>query len=121
MAEWKLMRGHYEMFKNVIIGILVGLLSAACAGFGIQTYRLGRTESELGHIRTELSAAQNRQREIADIIRRDSELLSESGTSIKFIREQLEIIRESYEEMEKLLLDNDGNCGGRGNYNLDYN
>lgn len=109
------------MFKNVIIGILVGLLSAACAGFGIQTYRLGRTESELGHIRTELSAAQNRQREIADIIRRDSELLSESGTSIKFIREQLEIIRESYEEMEKLLLDNDGNCGGRGNYNLDYN
>lgn len=69
----------------------------------ILSYRLGQTRRQLDNVRVELTAAQNRQYELATILRRDSEILSESSTTIAGIRSQIRVIRESYEEMEAIL------------------
>lgn len=77
------------------------IVSITCGA--ILSYRLGQTRRQLDNVRVELTAAQNRQYELATILRRDSEILSESSTTIAGIRSQIRVIRESYEEMEKLL------------------
>ena len=91
-----------RIYKSIISISLICFL-IALGGFGIQSHRLEQTRSELNSIRIELRNAQDRQYEIADIIRRDSEILDESFNSIASIREQIKVIRESYEEMERLL------------------
>ena len=92
------------MFKNYIIGflIVVNLITATfCFRFH---YRLVKTRQQLESVRMELSAATERQSEIAEILRRDGEIFRESSATIAGIRSQIAAIRESYEEMEKLLL-----------------
>jgi hypothetical protein len=54
----------------------------------------------------ELSAATNRQSELAEILRRDGEILRESSATISGIRSQIAVIRESYEEMANILYSN---------------
>lgn len=75
----------------------------ALTGFGIQTHRLDSTRQQLEHYRIEFTAAQNRQYEIADIVRRESEVLSQSANTISDIRKQISEIRKSYEDMERIL------------------
>lgn len=75
----------------------------ALTGFGIQTNRLESTRQQLEHYRIEFTAAQNRQYELADIVRRDGEILSESANTISDIRKQISEIRKSYEDMYRIL------------------
>lgn len=91
-----------KIYKSAI-GISIICFLIALTGFGIQSHRLEQTRSELNSIRMELTAAQDRQYEIATILRRDSEILNESFNTIAGIREQIKVIRESHEAMEKLL------------------
>lgn len=97
------------MFKNYIIGflIVINLITATfCFRFH---YRLVETRQQLESVRMELSAAKERQSEIAEILRRDGEIFRESSVTIAGIRSQIAAIRESYEAMEKLLLSSSTN------------
>lgn len=110
-------RNCEKIYKPVISISLICFL-IALGGFGIQSHRLEQTRSELNSIRIELRNAQDRQYEIADIVRRDSEILNESFNTIAGIREQIKVIRESHEAMEKLLYSDFLSSRGRGNSNL---
>ena len=72
----------------------------------MQSYRLVDTRRQLESARMELSAATNRQSELAEILRRDGEILCESSATINGIRSQIAVIRDSYEKMENILAGN---------------
>ena len=93
-----------QKIYDIIVFILLLLLVGSLTGIGIQTYRLERARQQLEHVRMELTTAENRQYELAEILRRDGKILSESSSTVAGIRKQIKDIRESYEEMEKLLL-----------------
>lgn len=109
---------YYEKTINTIITIIFFIsISGAC----IQTYRLQSTRSELEQIRTQLSAARNREQEsivtiksLKESVERTNSILSESEFTIAGIRKQIREIRESYEEMESLL-------NSSGDYNINNN
>lgn len=99
--------------------IVVSFISiASLLGNVCLEYRLGCVRQQYNDVRTELEAASDRQQEIADIIRGTDEVLSESFTTIEGIRSQVRVIRESYEKMEKLLL-NDSSTNYSDNNNSD--
>lgn len=91
-----------KVYKSIIIVCLIAFFIALGRSVCLQ-HRLAETGRQLDNARVELAMAQNRQYELATILRRDSEILSESATTIAGIRSQIAVIRESYEEMEKLL------------------
>ena len=93
-----------------IIAALYFLISVI--GGAILQSRLERTRRELDEVRMELSAATNRQSELAEILRRDGEILRESSTTISGIRSQIAAIRESYMAMQSII-DNDNNSSNK--------
>lgn len=101
-----------QKIYNVIVLILLVLLAGSFTGLGIQTHRLGCYRRQLDSTRMELSAATNRQSELTEILRRDSEILSESADTIQGIREQISEIRKSYEAMEDIINSLDSGGGG---------
>lgn len=98
-----------KKINDIVVFILLVLLVGALAGFCMQSYRLEQTRRQLDAIRVEYAAATSRQSELAEILRRDGEILCESSTTINGIRSQIAAIRESYEAMEKLLLSSSTN------------
>lgn len=105
---------------TLLVVTIIGFISLL--GNIFLEYRLGRTRQQLNDIRMELVAAQNRQYEIADVLRRDSEILSESFSTVEGIRSQIRCIRESYEEMEKLLYSSGAfNLSNNSNNNSAFN
>lgn len=98
-----------KKINDIAVFILLVLLVGALAGFCMQSYRLEQTRRQLDAIRVEYAAATSRQSELAEILRRDGEILSESSTTISGIRSQIAAIRESYEAMESIIAN--GNCG----------
>lgn len=107
-----------KKINDIIVFILLLLLVGSFAGFAIQTNRLESTRQQLEHVRMELTAAQDRQYELAEILRRDGKILSESSSTVAGIRKQIKDIRKSYEEMEKLLLSSGAfNLYNNGNNN----
>lgn len=94
------------MLKRILYIIVAVCFLATIAFGGIQSYRLVKTRQQLESVRMELSAATNRQSELAEILRRDSKILCESSNTISGIRSQIAVIRESYEAMENILSDN---------------
>lgn len=102
---------HYE--KIICIGIVLYFIATIICGAYLQ-YQLGQYRRITEQYRIELEAARNRQSELeqtivgcSDILKRDRAILSESGTSIQFIRSQISAIRESYESMQDII--NNGN------------
>ena len=91
------------MFKNIIISFLFVICISASIVCGIFYYRLDQTRQQLNSVRMEYEAAQNRQRELREIIRGTDEILNESFTTLSEIRTQITAIRESYNAMEELL------------------
>lgn len=92
--------------KNyVICGLATINIITATFCFGLY-YRLEQTRQQLDSVRVELSAATNRQSELAEVLRRDGEILRESSATISGIRSQIATIRESYEQMENILSGN---------------
>lgn len=108
---------HEKVYLYIIIGLLL-LLCIVGGRLAIQTNRLAETRQQLEHVRMELTAAQDRQYELAAILRRDSEILSESSTTVAGIRSQIRVIRESYEDMERVLYSGFFDSYSRGNSNL---
>ena len=97
------------MFNKIIFSVLI-ITNIITAAFCFRlNYRLGKTRQQLEHYRVELSAATDRQSELAEILRRDGEILRESSTTISGIRSQIAVIRESYEKMESLLYNTGSN------------
>jgi hypothetical protein len=92
-----------EMFKNFIISFLLVVSIGTSIACGIFYHRLVKTRQQLDAIRVELKLATNRQSELAEILRRDGEILRESSNTISGIRSQIAVIRESYEAMENIL------------------
>lgn len=99
---------YEKTYKYIVVGLLVLLVVALTLCFGLH-YRLEQTRQQLNAVRVELAAATNRQSELAEILRRDGEILRESSTTISGIRSQIAVIRESYEEMENILYSNNIN------------
>lgn len=97
-----------QKIHNIIELILLLLLVCTGAGYFVQSYRLDQTRQELRSVRSELSAATNRQSELAEILKRDGEILSESSITISGIRSQIAVIRESYEQMQNII--DSSNC-----------
>lgn len=88
------------------IGVLLSILLC------VQCYRLERYRQRLEYVGVELGAAQNRQREIGECLRRTGKILDESIDTVGRLREAFGKIRENYETMERLLYtDNDYLCG----------
>jgi hypothetical protein len=91
------------MLKNFIISFLIvtNIITAAfCFGFH---YRLEQSRQLIAHYRVELNAAQNRESDIAESIRRTGEILDSSITSVGELRNAIGEIRKNYEEMENRL------------------
>ena len=95
-----------EMWKNIIISFMLAVIICVSVAFGISHHRLVETRRQLNSTRMELSAATSRQSELTEILRRDGEILRESSTTISGIRSQIAVVRESYEEMERILAGN---------------
>lgn len=103
--------------KEIIIGIMSVLLTLFVIYSSILHNRLVETRRELESVRTELNRASDKQQRIGEIVRGTNEILSESFVTVNGLREQIAVIRESYEEMEKLLYST-GSYNSRG-CNLD--
>ena len=99
--------GDIMKYEKIIIYILSICLIISLCGACVQTYRLGQVKHELGQVRMELQSARDRQSEITNIIKRDGDLLRESGDTIADIRSQISIIYRDYIEMENILYSSD--------------
>lgn len=98
-----------EILKKILYSLFAVYFIISIIGGAILQSRLERTRRELDAVRMELSAATNRQSELAEILRRDGEILRESSTTISGIRSQIAAIRESYMAMESLLYNTGSN------------
>ena len=117
----------YEKAFYCFITISIGLTIA----FTVQTYRLGYYRQQLAiasaqsgeyaerqrNIESELSSARERLEdsdrtlsECRSIITETNTRLSSSTALLSDIRRQFQEIREAYEQMENLLMDNDIHC-----------
>lgn len=92
-----------EILKKIVYCCFAAYFVLSIVGGAVLQSRLGQTRHELDTVRMELSAATDRQSELAEILRRDGEILRESSTTISGIRSQIAVIRESYQKMEDLL------------------
>lgn len=116
----------YEKSSICFIAIILGLVVA----LSVQTYRLGSYRQQLELARTQskeyaarqqnitrelesatvrLQSSNGRLEQCKVIIGTTNERLSESVSTISELREQIREVRESYEEMEKLLYSDDIN------------
>lgn len=99
-----------QKVKNYVIIILGILLGISVLFNSIQAYRVVQTRHELELIRVELGEARERQQHVTDTVtsclksvERTGSILSESAVTVKDIRRQVEEIRASYQDMERLL------------------
>lgn len=114
---------YEKVFNNlstiIFSGVLLILLLWAIIS-NIRLYsttkHLQRTESELGLIRTELSNAENREREltetvgnIRDITEKTDTLLDQSGTTIQNIREEIQVLEDYFRSVNQYLCTDDNN------------
>lgn len=95
---------------NKIIFIILFVTNVLSAAFCFRlNYRLEQSRQHLEHYRTELEAAQNRESDIAESIRRTGEILDSSITTVAELRNAIGEIRKNYEEMENRLYNNGSN------------
>ena len=92
-----------EIIKKVLYIIAAIYFVISIIGGAILSSRLECTRQQLEYYRAEFENAQDRQSELADILRRDGEILRESSTTINGIRSQIAAIRESYEAMQSII------------------
>lgn len=89
--------------QKVFIYILSFLFTASLICNAVFQHRLGETRRQLEYVRVELDRSKDNYKSIADSVRRTSELLSESGTTIQDIRRQMREIRKVFEDMENYI------------------
>lgn len=94
--------------QKIIIYILSFILTASLVCNAIFSYRLGETRQQLEHARMELERSTENYKSITDSVRRTSEILSESATTVQDLRRQISAIRENYELLENYVNNLDG-------------
>lgn len=105
--------------KEIIISGLSVLLALFVIYSSILHNRLVETRYELESVRQEFARAADQQQRIGEIVRGTAEILNESFVTVKGLREQIAIIRSSYEEMEKLLYSSDTDSSGLNSLHSD--
>lgn len=101
-----------DILKKILYSLFAGYFLVSIIGGAVLSCRLASTRQQLDAVRMELSAATDRQSELAKILRRDGEILRESSTTISGIRSQIAAIRESYEAMQSII-DNDNSSSNK--------
>ena len=86
--------------QKIIIYILSFLLTASLICNVVLQYRLEQNRQQLEYVRMELDRSTDNYRVITESVRRTSELLSESATTVQDLRRQISAIRENYELLE---------------------
>jgi septal ring factor EnvC (AmiA/AmiB activator) len=102
------------ILKKILYTIAAIYFIISIIGGAYLSSRLECTRQELEYYRTEFNAAQNREQQLTNEIdecfgnvTRTNEILSQSTNTISDIRKQFKEIRESYEQMESILMGND--------------
>lgn len=91
-----------------ITNCIMSIIIIALITFSSVTYyRLESTRTELRYVRTELEAARNRQSDINEIVTRAGSILSESRNTLQGIREQIQLIKAVWTDMEMWLYSSD--------------
>jgi hypothetical protein len=98
-----------KRINDIGVFILLVLLVGALAGLGIQSYRLQQYMDECRQYREQLTAATDRQSEIAGVVGHTSIILGETVNSVKELREQLKAVEDDYNRLYSLCFDNDSN------------
>lgn len=90
--------------------VIIFLLFIFCTTHIVQYNRLDSYREEYNNIRTQYESLKARERQLNDTIaecrgsvERTNEILGESATTIGELRNQINYVRECYEEMENLL------------------
>ena len=86
--------------QKVFIYILSFLLVSSLICNVVLQHRLGQTRQQLEHVRVELERSTENYKSITESVRRTSEILSESATTVQDLRRQISAIRENYELLE---------------------
>lgn len=96
--------------EKISAGVIIFLLFIFCTTHIVQYNRLDRYREEYNNIRIEYESLKARERQLNDTIaecrgsvERTNEILGESATTIGELRNQINYVRECYEEMENLL------------------
>ena len=96
--------------EKICVGVIIFLLFVFCATHIVQYNRLDSYREEYNNIRIEYESLKARERQLNDTIaecrgsvERTNEILGESATTIGELRNQINYVRECYEEMENLL------------------
>ena len=86
--------------QKIIIYILSFLLTSSLICNVVLQHRLEQNRQQLEYVRMELDRSTDNYRVITESVRRTSELLSESATTVQDLRRQISAIRENYELLE---------------------
>ena len=89
--------------KEMLLGACAVVILTLAVSTAYLQCRLDSTRFELEQTRIELAAAADRQSDIREVVERTRTTLSQSVNTVADIRRQISEIRQSYEEMEKLL------------------
>lgn len=114
-------RRSNEMLKkayHIINFVIVMLLIIALTGLSLQTGRLYRVRARLNEVEIEYRVAQNRERELQEVVRRTDTILNESSDTVDELIIRFGQIKESYFELAKIISNRGSDCSGRGNYNI---
>lgn len=99
--------------EKICVGVIIFLLFIFCTSHIVQYNRLDSYREEYNNLRTQYESLKNREQQLNDTIagcresvERTNEILGESATTIGELRNQINYVRECYEEMENLLFSN---------------
>lgn len=105
--------------EKICVGVIIFLLFIFCTTHIVQYNRLDLYRTEYNDIRAQYESLKARERQLNDTIagcresvERTNEILGESAKTIGDLRNQINYVRECYEEMENLLF--------RSGLNIDY-
>lgn len=85
--------------KSTLFYVLVVIISLLLVFSGVQTCRLQSDLQQLEHYRTELSAAHDRQSDIAEIVGRAGEILGTTANTVAELRKQIQEVEDCYNQL----------------------
>lgn len=96
--------------EKICVGVIIFLLFIFCTTHIVQYNRLDSYREEYNNLRTQYESLKAREQQLNDTIagcresvERTNKILGESTATIGDLRNQINYVRECYEEMENLL------------------
>lgn len=102
------------MSKKIIITILSILLFISLICNNVLYYRLDKNRQQLESVRVQLDRSHDNYRAITERLGRTGEILSESATTVRDIRNQISEIRKVFEDLENYINSVDSSSDMRG-------